>query len=106
MDQNRILAIGVPQTSLRTSGLLNAPNFNEFDAIIWHPSNAILEIADKGYPGNLVSAFQAKISTLVDWVALGHSLIVIANPLGTFSYVVGNKQVAFRLDQHEPFIGV
>ncbi len=99
--------IAVPDTGLRSSGLLNSPNLNEFDAVIWHPSNTLIEISSQGYHENFVNAFRKKISELVEWASRGHSLIVITStPINPITYVSGGKQLSHRLDQEEPFAGV
>ena len=98
--------IAVPDTGLRSSGLLNSPNLNEFDAVIWHPSNTLIEISSQGYHENFVNAFRKKISELVEWASRGHSLIVITStPINPITYVSGGKQLSHRLDELSPNLG-
>jgi len=70
MDDNRILVIGKTVQGLRSSGLLQAPNFNEFDAIILDTSKLLAEVAQTNAPPGSVDSAERKIAGLVEWVSL------------------------------------
>jgi hypothetical protein len=106
MDQNRILAMGVVLQGSRASKFLDAPNFNEFDAIIWYPEPVLSDLSANQYTQPMVSGFLGKISQLVEWVSRGHCLVVVTCPLQSFWYVAGNVQKQCTFEKDEPFSGI
>jgi hypothetical protein len=106
VDEQRILTIGFQIEGRRSSGLIAAPNFNEFDVILWHASSTLSEISSS-LTARTVDALNIKLASLNEWVSRGHTLIVIVTPLKVLQYLSGLRQTSsFRLEDHEPFTGV
>jgi hypothetical protein len=104
LDRNRILTIGF-SFQWRHSGFLDVPNLNEFDVVIWYPEltfggelRSLTPSADNG--------FRSKLKKLLDWVALGHTLIIIMTPFRRFTYSNRGAHVELDLKKLAPFDGL
>jgi hypothetical protein len=105
VDRERILTIGF-KLEWRQSGVINAPNFNEFDLIIWHPEGSFAELLNDRNAQN-VAAYSTKLEKLIEWVTLGHALIVVVTPLSSFDYLADNGKISkFSLAKRPPLLGV
>jgi hypothetical protein len=100
-----MLTIGFQIGGWRHSGFIDAPNFNEFDVILWHASITLSEVSSS-LNSQTVASFNRQLARLSEWVSRGHTLIVVVTPLRSFQFVSGRTQISLRLEDQEPFKGV
>ena len=107
MDQNRILTVGFSIKGLRGCSLTNPPNFNEFDVAIWSPAETYEQLKQHHFGVASVTSIINNKKKMMDWVARGHSLLVIAQWLENFRYgPISSNQTVFNWSEEDPFVGI
>jgi hypothetical protein len=108
VDADRVLTLSFnfPPTVWRSSGFMAPLNVNEFDVIVWDARLSIVELQLHAKEV-AVRTFRSNLAKLIEWVSLGHTLIVIVAPFfESVRYPANNQLAEFRLDRYEPFEGM
>ena len=85
-------------------GFLSNRNFHESNLIIWTPSSVIAEMSPHGnpHPSTVVKALGQRLSHLAEWVAEGHTLILVGHVPVTYRYKGVPNTIVSALERHAP----
>jgi hypothetical protein len=75
-------------------GFLSNRNFHESNLIVWTPSSVIAEMTPRGnpFPKDVIDTLQRRLAHLREWVAQGHTLILVGHGPVPYRYKVNSHQ--------------
>ena len=96
-------------TGEETVAFLSNRNFHELNIVVWMPTTVTKEMDSHGqqpYPKAAVAALERRLAHLAEWVAQGHTLILVRHGPVPYRFKQAGASSYSALERHAPLDGI